>query len=699
MAFAPLYQLFTTKEDRLAVYKAIQLGLKPKKSKEVFEKLRSIYSGDDYDGTEILTAENTANAKDKAEELAKKIGVDLLTVKQFIFCDLMAEAMDGVMTDAQPFLCTSVDEIDALGKKVFGARWEYETSKKDATYSVKYGCSALEPILKESKLTNIVHPFVYTEMFGTMDDYSNYGFCTLMACMFTASCLKWDITNYWSLTDLKDYLNNKPDRCVKSSVEELLERGFFYNLLCFRARKFSGMTLNCEYAFCNYLPGPTLPDYVLKNGNDELWNAYRSALIDCLKFVGESNSDWVESDIRNPYSGDARELAFFIDDIWFRYLRKDYKHLLTSMPMKVEHRSAYQNESYYMVVVDREDWPYKESNGYSKLIGLSDEKTRYHSPLSLVTDDIALLHDIKELPWNLDRTSMIKELSYTGYLYRALWDWDFDSRYGCKSDHKEFENSPKMLVTSSCFVSPLRRGGAELYFAFRTEDSEAEPLVLYVDNEEDKQFIEECASTVGAVFGDKNRIVMMSLDSAPALPRFTELDDNLDALTKQELFEESLRATFMLLMLSTHSAFTYTSGSAWGCYNLYTGEPHSENDKIPNTALFTVQKGGTFIRNTMALQSLLAVVGTYRTYGELFALDLTINDSVYLQSLSECAEGSTYLAFPRTDVVVDAVGGYGNTKQTCSVNLPVLVKNGCCKYVRWEEIPNLVPEWLRRGLT
>lgn len=730
MAFAPLHQLFTTKEDRVAVYKALQVGMKPRKSKDLFRSLTNAYVGEkrsnsngyylqyeEYLGSEMLTKEASANSKDKAEELAKKTGVDLLTIKQFMFCDLMAEAKENASDGAQPFLCSTVEEIDSLGRKTFGALWECEASKKDDTYCVEYTKKEINDLLEKAKIPNIKRPFVYQETFGTMPDYSDYGLCTLIACIYTGACIKDAFDeDEWGFEDLKDYLNNKPDRKVSAGMESVLEQGFFFNLFAFRAQRFMKLRIASGFMFRNFIPGPVLPEYVFRYENDEMWGAYRNALLGCYDYLAAQRTPFAEAysidadDV--PIVGSREEKAFFVDEIWFRYLHKDYAHLLTKIPMISKNKPEYYGDTYVdhrlIVVADASGWPYKDSRGYiygafgrewsqAKQdyvdIRFGNELARkYHSPACYVRDNEEFLYDVSELPWDLNREEMLGVLSYTGYLYRVLWDWDAERGGTCHSEHKDFGDvAPKMLITNSCLISPLRRGGAELYFAFRAEDSVAEPLVLYVENEEDKAFVEECAKSVGAsLCNGKNSIVMLNESSAGKLPVFTELDATLDTMTKEELFEELIRVTFLMLPNAKESVLMSSARNFRPISQtlVYTKTEHSEKDNLPNKALFSLSDSDSVTRNTMLLRDMFADSYTLRT-GEVQAYNLTTKAFEEIRSFSDCSEQNSYVVFHCAYALTTFDGG---RCRESLVTMPLLVKGGFCKYVRWEELVNLVPE-------
>ena len=588
-------------------------------------------------------------------------------------------------------MCTTVEEIDALGKKIFGSLWEDENAKSETIYTVEFDNTAFCDLLTEMKLKGIASPLVYMDMFGSISNYAGFGICTMVACVATGYHLSRDIKR-WS--NLRGYLNNDPNRYVDEEFEKMLEQVFFFNLLYCRVNRGMGCA---ENDFPRRRPStlirPVVPNYVVKYATPELWETYRSALLEC----GKCCEGWP---LITGTEDEKEADKFFVDEIWFRYLRNDWTHLVTSS--ELFSKEDYDGEFTRMYVVADMDEYYKAMRG--------EENSAFQCPVFFATDSFDRNYDIDDLPKSFDKIKNFRVLSYTGGLYRTIWDWDrVDYNYVVKEKHKDFEHKPKMLITSSCLVSTLIRAGAELYFAFRSEEHSGEPLVLYVDNETDKEFVEGCAKSVGVTLGDGKNSVVMLEDAVEVRQEIDELDASLDTLTKRELFEETYRCYLLLLMTTSGDKYNLTE------YKDYRGEisyswrdvENGWHDYLGKRALFTNDKnladrrvfytrdGNDFTRNVVDIGRLLVPCEAV-AYGikdgkkELFSSEHLLNNDVYA------------VVFPFASVIYASVTwertGYSGQKyedveNNCSLTtpLPLIVKNGLCKYVRWSEIPALIP--------
>lgn len=696
MEFAPLYKLFTTKVDRMAVYKLIMLGTR-RKGGDFMSRVDKIDESGYGAKDETVSTPQTNNQPDKTLELAKQTGIDALVIKQYTFCDLMTKTQNPSALTAEPFMCTTVEEIDALGKKIFGYLWEDENAKSETTYTVEFDNKTFCDLLTEMNLKGIASPLVYMDMFGSISNYAGFGICTMVACVATGFHLSRDIKRGFNL---RGYLNNDSDRYVDKEFEKQLEQVFFFNLLYCRVNRGMGCAGNdFPRRSPSTLIRPSVPNYVVKYATPELWETYRSALLECDKCC----EGWpLITGIEDVKEADR----FFVDEIWFRYLRNDWTHLVTSS--ELFSKEDYDGDLTRMYVVADMDEYYKAMRG--------EENSAFQNPVSFAADSFDRIYDIDDLPKSFDRVKNFRVLSYTGGLCRTIWDWGlsyFDRvsgyRYVVNGKHKNFEHKPKMLITSSCLVSTLIRAGVELYFAFRSEEYCGEPLVLYVDNEKDKEFVEECAKSVGVTLGDGKNSVVMLEDAVEVRQEIDELDASLDTLTKRELFEETYRCYLLMLMTTSGDKYSLTErkGYRGEVYYSWRNVENDSYDYLGKRALFTNDKnladrrafytsdGNDFTRNVVDIGRLLVSCEAV-AYGikdgkkELFSSKHLLNNDVYA------------VVFPFASVIYASVTsertGYSGQKyevvdNNCSLitPLPFIVKNGLCKYVRWSEIPALVP--------
>lgn len=691
MAFIPLYQLFTTKADRLAVYKWIKYGTKSKKQYDLLNDLAQVVK-DDPDYTEEVTEVQGDGSSDKSAELAKQSGIDLLTIKQFIFCDLRASSTSASATNAEPFMCKTVEEIDALGKKTFGALWGSENSKAEKTYLVDYKNSDLVRVMGEYKLPGIVSPLVYEEMFGTITDYAGFGICTMFACLATGHSLCNDIKTF----DLKGYLNNSPDRVKDEDTEKRLEEGFYFNLLYYRAQKSLGESLRTTMSQISEMMR-MIPWHILKNATPDLWDAYRNVLLCCTHYFWET--------LVSGMPDDAKMSKFIVDEVWFRYLQNDWKHLVITDECKPA--EDYYGKGWLCVVADMDM--------YAEIVEASGKKPFEYVPIYFAYDSYDRLYDIEDLPWGFDRIKNLDVLSYTSALYRAMWKWE-KGHWGSMefvSKNASFKRKPKMLITNSCLVSVLIKCGAELYFAFRDENSDCDPLVLYVDSEKDKKFVEKCAESVGVdLNGNKNSVVLVK---AKAKPEFNELDSSLDTISSKELLSEAVRCYIFLLMMSSsdkyncqchtvddglHYSWGDIESAGYSCFidkcKIYTNESKPTGktvffakDKMP----YTMYARDTFEIPRVLVPCDCLAFNLSERKREFYNRDCSLTSDVS----AVVFPFTKAVAFTRVTTRVTYYNGGSETEEEsgdCRVlPLPFLVKEGIGEVMRWSEIPELIPEW------
>lgn len=714
MEFAPLYQLFTTKEDRLAIYKALKYGQKPKKVKELFEKVANETGPYTYDSTEAVKEISSNKTKDKSAELAKSAGVDLLTIKQLIFCDLMANSTTKIPADAEPFMCTTVKEIDALGKRVFGLKWENENAKGGKTYTVEYKDAVVKKALENEKLSEISAPLVYPEMFGVLPSLKGLGICTFLACLSVGAKLKDELKGF----DLKGYLNNDPDRIVSEGIEKMIEMGFFFALYYYRSYKAIGRPFRTEdiepktqwLVIHENSCGTVL--HPIMHGNDELWDAYRCVLLDTYDYSFEWS--WRHHSAFCKGSREFRELL--VDGILIPYLKNEWKHFVTSAP--VMYTDDDKNISRLVVAADMDKYAESELDGTGR-----EHPCERKLPAYVIEDTSAVLGDIENLSIAFDVQKNIGALIYTSVLYRFLWDWDFiEYHYNMtfRSKHREWKNPPKMLITNSCYVSVLRREGAELYFAFRAEDAEGESLELFVDNEADKRFVEECAESVGVTLNrGKNSLIFVEQGAR----NFEALDPSLDELSTNALVDEVTRYYLLSYMLSGSDIYYRgdmcdyaedTEDSYYSPSSYYFDE--SCGHYLSNTTTITTRKydkdelcevlftkdGSSCKRNIINLISLLGSEGYIDQEvltDSFFAFDLENRSKVMFGGRNVVNNTTHAVIFPCAELIgikYTHAGRYDTAEAyTYALNspIPLLTKDGLCEYVRWEELPELIPEW------
>lgn len=712
MEILPLYRLFTTKEDRLAVYKVLKYSQRPNKSYDLFTAVaRRVYSSD-YIDTEKVTVNQADVSTDVSKILAKNAGVDLLTMKQMIFCYLMAEAPNTVPEDAEPFMCKTVEEIDALGKRVFGAKWVAHNTSSESTYSVEYTDERLtERLDTYDKMPTISAPLIYKEMFGALKDYKGFGIYTFLALLAVGRSMADEIRDF----DLKGYLNNEYRRQTNKDIEELIEQKFFAYLLLYRAY------MSCrlgevsesveEESFVKHRAesscGASAPImHLALYGTLELWDAYRTALLEGRDGNGH----------QLVCSGSDEFRKFIIDDVWLKYLRDNWGHIVTSAP--VMEKTKYDGISRLLVVADMDT--FRETTALRDGRVVPSYRTL---PAYMVADNMHLISDIDNLPADLDIVKDLGVICYTSALYRFLWDWGgaggFKAGYDVSGKHRECVEAPRMLITNSCYISVLRRAGAKLYFAFRADNAEGEPLVLYVDNEEDKSFVEDCAKSVNAdLEGGKNSVVLLT---KPA-NSFTPLDHSLDTLSPWELVEETGRYYLLLLMTANSENTAIQRRYAdWEPDPVYVDETNTyqktiigegngrsiylrkdyKEDEVRDTVFARSEDGCK--RGVVNFFSLFAPYGYIDTeYAEsaCIAFDLKNRCKVVFGGENTIKSDVNAIFFPSARVVsikYKSNKNYSSNEQYAWLRdtpLALLVKDGYCEYVRWQELPALIPEWL-----
>ena len=723
MEILPLYKLFTTKEDRLGAYKLLQMGQRPDITGKLVDNLlkESIVMNDyqktlqyDVDATEL---EKEIGGSDKAKELAKTSGIDVLTIKQYMFCDLMSQSENANKNDGsyQPFACTTVEEIDELGRSAFGNLWNSAGADSKKIYVLKrndndeYKRLLLEENLPELPLT---HPYVYLEMYGNYfgeEDVPGFSVCTIMALLVLGREYRGKLDG--RMAYLKDYLNNKPDRTVDNVLEQKLEQGFFYNLMNIRALMIETIETKWDeyeyekllFAFYGaekkvMIPGPQVPHFVCKyggNGDEQLWDAYRTALLDC--------GDYLNSHAQGPIlQGDRAECEFFVNEIWFRYLHKDYANLVTSI--NFSEKDKYSGWNRLMIVdVDLDNWYVKfKKDAFNK----GSYAHKYRIPVFTVSSGeyARCIFDFTDLPATFDKRDNEEVIGYTAWLCRLMWEWDEGESMYAVSDvfvgeQRAMKYAPKVLVTSSCLVSHLRRAGLELYFAFRGDDYTGEPLELYVDNEEDKTFIEECAKSVGASLTNKKNVIKML--ERDTVPEFVGLDDSLDFMTKEEVVEEMLRTSLLVLTLDTYSTMMkhYKKDSDETEKALNIALAFTQNEAIdPKTgeivdeysdALLYTPDGKTFRRKILDLNR-IGFNTSNKVDTVVYNMDAECFGTRWFRDIADDDKGERLLAFPSIEVAINGAK-YPYNKHSV-VNVPVFVNGIYGRYVRWNEIPKLVPE-------
>lgn len=711
MEILPLHKLFTTKEDRFGAYKLLQMGQRTEITSTLVNRLlkASIVDEDyqkmlqyDIDATEL---EKEIGGSDKAKELAKTSGIDVLTIKQYMFCDLMSQGENANKNDGsyQPFACTTVEEIDELGRSAFGNLWDSVGVDSKKVYVLKRNDNAeYKRLLLGENLPELplLHPYVYLEMFGNYfgeESVPGFSVCTILALLVLGREYRGNLEG--RMAYLKDYLNNKPDRNVDSGLEQKLEQGFFFHLMNIRAL----MVEMIETGWTDYdydklltaffggdnrvmIPGPQVPDFVCKyggEGGEQIWDAYRTALLDC--------GDFLNSRALGLFYCDRAESEFFVNEIWFRYLQKDYANLITSVEFSEKTGKDIVGWNRTVVIdVDLDDWFWRRSPKKCRIPVFTVKSRDYRN----------CIFDFTDLPATFDKRDNREVIGYTALLCRLLWEWTEDaSRYESEdkfiSEQRPMKYAPKVLVTSSCLVSHLRRAGMELYFAFRSDDYTGEPLELYVDNEEDKTFIEECAKSVGAsLTNKKNAIKMLERD---VIPEFVGLDNSLDFMTKEEMIEEMFRTSLLVLTLNTYSAMIEVDGEDDKALNIALAFTQNEGidpttgevlDEYSDALLYT-HDGKTFRRRVLDLNR----VG--------FCTSNNVNTVVYdmeagcfglrwFRDIVEDEKSECLLAFPSLTVAINDAGFTYDRRSV--VNVPIFVNGIYGRYVRWSELPKLVPE-------
>lgn len=713
MEILPLHKLFTTKEDRLGAFKLIQYGSQYASDKFLEDLSRASVEGGDVSmqllrDSEATEVESESKGEDKAQKLAEDSGIDLLTIKQYLFCDLMSRSGNEKINDGryQPFACATVEEVDSLGKQAFGSQWEAETSGATKTYVLKRnGCKEYRDFLTKRKLAEVPlpHPYVYPEMDGTYygGDTPGFSICTVYALLVVGSRLSKVLKG--RMQYLKDYLNNKADRVVDEHIDKLLEQAFFCHIFVCKAEMLGTnlhdtgyLGMNGAYAglWHRLFPGSyDLPKFVLRYGGaggEQLWDAYRTALLDCGYYTVHCRSG------RTPcLEGTREEQEFFVDNVWFRLLKKNFTNVITS----VSFRRKLTNRTTLMLIADVDLSLWDSMGGY----GFMQTEDGAVSICYLDTEEcVNVQYDIVDLPDDFDKKANSEVLIYTACVCRLLWEWgNTQNKFSTVfekfvSEQRPISYTPKVLITNSCLVSHIRRAGFETYFAFRSDDAEGEPLVLYVDTEEDKQFVEECAKSVGAsLTNGKNELVLLSRG---AELDFNELKSDIDCVSKSALLEELFRASLLLFMLGTDSSLMHLRGVySWHRGTIYTDKEFIDpvTGEVLNNrseALLYTWDGKTFMRKALDLHRVLEYhKDTILPLGSVFACDLrdrAVRD-IFVDEVVLDEVDAYYLAFPRADALLNAL----ENNKTYPLNLPVLIKGSHCKVVRWDEILQLVPEF------
>lgn len=743
MAILPLHKLFTTKEDRLAVFRAIRFGGK-KKSVPVFinafartyDPVPKDASTTNFNYNEKIKT-TSATYTDKMAELSKKSGVNLLTLKQMYFFNLIPK-VQGVDLDAKPFACTTVEEIDTLGKRVFGSLWCCENGG-DAGLEIDYSdCTGTNKLLEERKLLNIAHPYVYPEQLPPQGNFSNLGACTLLACLACGSVLCDDLQGF----DLKAYLNDKleDEYSWHKPLMVKLERLFYLTLFVTRVgametNRYITSDLLDKKRLDTILCSSWFPAYIKKWN---YWDIYEQALL-------------IASDLRPPYAdtngktqycyvpwsdnstlvGTDEEKIFFIREIWYRYLQNNWTNMITSFPFKYKTEPTYWNrngEQHKLYVFADMDYYPDFADEDMEREGIEEEDRasrkrsfyRYIIPLDDIRDDSDEVEGVPDFPAGNKKEKYTDALIYTSNLLQYTYKRE---RRVSNTERIRCKRSPKVLITNSCYITPLREFGMEIYIAFRPDDAE-EPMDFLITCEEDRKIIKACAKQAGASLSNgKNNIIMLK---AKPYPAFDELTAE-NTLTKDEFLMETLRASFLTLMLSSSSALLSTPVYAgignlgWDSSTCLHKKPYNRSNEFEG--LFSsVTKDGegcalfhatpdSLKREMLDIEKVALYWKRYKTdeegnkrfhsdsddciRDESPALAYNLRTEAHTKMFLECGypeNGEYCLAFPIVRALFYKMNMDDSHGFVLGANLPILYKDGYCMYVRWEEIPQLLPE-------
>ena len=674
MRIQPLHELFTTKEDRLAVYKLLKLGYMPKKSGSVFHDLVSA-----CEGKEIAPTVASVATKDKMVELSEKSGVSLLSLKQALFCSLLNTTQIKMAKEPTPFLCKTVEEIDKLGKETFGSLWGSKSGAQ--IYSVAYAgtsdaLTTYKAIFEKCKLKHIGHPFVYPESLPVnCADAGAYAVCTDLACIKTGRNVSGDWQSYETFP-LKDYLNGKPlEGEYNKERAEKLERFFYANLVFLR----SVSPINCyihigddhgniQYEFAEMLRDE--PKSYVQTA--ECWDAYKRAFTHfALNYDGSrrrysrSCKGYNDDDSSTPLELKEHRLDFTLENCVAPFLKGEWRDVLTDVTLFGESKDeiylrgrgnakpTYRLYIYERVGEDRQD------KSEIPVYWLEDYNS-YHCQAEFVQD----------IPEGVSREELKDVLYYTGVLIEEM--------YG-SNPYKKFPT--RILVTSPCYVSALTRAGAELYFAFKTKDAEGSPLVLYVDNEEDAKLVEEHAAAVGASLKNgKNKLVLLKRAEVPDFPEAMRAVG--DVFANDAYIVETLRATLLARMFTDNTPLSGSEG-----YVLMYFARRKDAETTP--CLLEVESDNKNRRLVVSAAQLHNLSGDSRcsiVATRLGAADADIESDC---DRSRMLKDELFCLYPAKCLSYSVEGN--SRSYGFSGCLPLVTRGGYCRLARWEEIPELAP--------